>query len=117
MKKPKGSSTRTLKECKLLSLYLPILPLILDFRRHSTGRGGAANITPLHAPNIEGVPPPTAAHHQAHLHHGQEFYSSGRGGAGNIRSRSQSREPGAEGQRNKHPHVQSALGKILGNDG
>jgi len=49
---------------------------------HSTGRGGAANLTLAHEPAIE---------RQAHAHH--EFESTGRGGAGNIvsdRSRSRS---------------------------
>jgi len=51
---------------------------------HSTGRGGAANLTPAHAPGIEVV-----------HHHEAPFESSGRGGAGNIRDRSVSREPGS----------------------
>ncbi|KAG0696062.1 hypothetical protein DFH29DRAFT_240084 [Suillus ampliporus] len=50
--------------------------------RHSIGRGGAANLTNVHSPDIERV-----AHHQS------DFESSGRGGAGNIRSRSASRDP------------------------
>lgn len=50
--------------------------------RHSTGRGGAANLTNTHSPDIERV-----------IHHHGEFESSGRGGAGNIRSRSASRDP------------------------
>ncbi|KAG1733346.1 uncharacterized protein EDB91DRAFT_640281 [Suillus paluster] len=50
--------------------------------RHSVGRGGAANLTDVHSPDIERV-----------IHHQSEFESSGRGGAGNIRSRSASRDP------------------------
>lgn len=49
---------------------------------HSTGRGGAANLTNIHSPDIERV-----------VHRHTEFESSGRGGAGNIRSRSASRDP------------------------
>ncbi|KAG1884279.1 hypothetical protein F4604DRAFT_1574606 [Suillus subluteus] len=49
---------------------------------HSIGRGGAANFTNVHSPDIE---------HVVHRHSG--FESSGRGGAGNIRSRSGSRDP------------------------
>jgi len=49
---------------------------------HSTGRGGAANLTTVHSPDVERV---------VHRHSG--FESSGRGGAGNIRSRSVSRDP------------------------
>jgi hypothetical protein len=41
---------------------------------HSTGRGGFANITESHEPDVER---PSAAHTAA-------FRSSGRGGAGNI---------------------------------
>ncbi|KAG1794456.1 uncharacterized protein HD556DRAFT_435883 [Suillus plorans] len=49
---------------------------------HSTGRGGTANLTSVHSPDVERV-----------VHHHAEFESSGRGGAGNIRSRSVSRDP------------------------
>ena len=58
------------------------------FIRHSTGRGGLANITSLHSPPPETVP----------VGDGNEWESMGRGGAGNIRSRSASREPGGYGQ-------------------
>lgn len=51
--------------------------------RHSTGRGGRANLTDLHSP------PPEAPPHQH-----AEFEAIGRGGAGNmVRSRSHSRDP------------------------
>lgn len=50
--------------------------------RHSTGRGGLANLTGVHSP-----PPDAPAHIP------QEWEYSGRGGAGNIRSRSSSRDP------------------------
>jgi len=53
---------------------------------HSTGRGGVANMTGAHGPAIEVV-------HHSESH----FQSSGRGGAGNIRDRSTSREPGSRG--------------------
>ncbi|KAF8551446.1 hypothetical protein OG21DRAFT_1417982 [Imleria badia] len=59
---------------------------------HSTGRGGAANITAAHGPDIERV-----------THHLGEFESSGRGGVGNIRSRSESRDPAVRsGSKEKH---------------
>ncbi|KAI6127845.1 hypothetical protein EDD16DRAFT_1855618 [Pisolithus croceorrhizus] len=57
---------------------------------HSTGCGGVANLTDTNEPEVE----PT--HH--HAHHG-EYLSSGRGGAGNIRSSSQSRPSADGGQR------------------
>ena len=41
--------------------------------RHSTGRGGTANLTTAHAPAVE--------HHH---HNTSEYESTGRGGAGNI---------------------------------
>lgn len=44
---------------------------------HATGRGGFANITVTQAPKVE-----------QHAHHEGEYSSSGRGGAGNIRSHS-----------------------------
>jgi len=60
---------------------------------HSTGRGGIANVTTAHGPGIEKV---------QHLE--APFQSSGRGGAGNIRSRSASREPGSRNpSKDKHP--------------
>ncbi|KAH7909278.1 hypothetical protein BJ138DRAFT_1136676 [Hygrophoropsis aurantiaca] len=60
---------------------------------HSTGRGGLANLTLSPGPDIE-VPA-----HRAR----SEFESSGRGGAGNIRSRSASRDPsGRTPSREKH---------------
>jgi len=73
---------------------------------HSTGRGGLANVTNAHGPSIEVV-----------HHHEAPFESSGRGGAGNIRDRSTSREPGARNTSKErishiwnkvthtHPHV------------
>lgn len=51
--------------------------------RHSTGRGGYANITELGSPDIE---PPIHIVHPEH-----ELVSTGRGGVGNIRDRSQSK--------------------------
>jgi len=50
---------------------------------HSTGRGGYANITELRSPDIE---PPIHVPHPDH-----ERVSTGRGGVGNIRDRSQSK--------------------------
>lgn len=44
---------------------------------HSTGRGGAANVTYAPSPGFEILP-----HHE-----GAAFHSSGHGGAGNIRAR------------------------------
>jgi len=59
---------------------------------HSTGRGGIANLTDAHGPRIEVV-----------RHHEAPFESSGRGGAGNIRDRSVSREPGSRNpSKDKH---------------
>ncbi|TFY63294.1 hypothetical protein EVG20_g6378 [Dentipellis fragilis] len=61
---------------------------------HSTGRGGAANITPDVPPPVDSPPHAGTPAHLAQ-HHTHEFESSGRGGAGNIvHSRSASR--GAE---------------------
>jgi hypothetical protein len=68
--------------CVLCSLTVLNLPTYDSLIRHSTGRGGAANLTNLHVPDVERV-----------VHHHGEFESSGRGGAGNIRSRSASRDP------------------------
>ncbi|PSR87348.1 hypothetical protein PHLCEN_2v5165 [Hermanssonia centrifuga] len=49
---------------------------------HSTGRGGIANLTDVQSPPPESIPP-----HAPH-----EIESSGRGGRGNIRSRSLTRD-------------------------
>ncbi|OSD07883.1 hypothetical protein PYCCODRAFT_1358325 [Trametes coccinea BRFM310] len=57
---------------------------------HSTGRGGRANLTNLPSPPLEPVPP-----------HAHEYEATGRGGAGNIRSRSASRGPGESGSRSR----------------
>ncbi|KIK82158.1 hypothetical protein PAXRUDRAFT_154419 [Paxillus rubicundulus Ve08.2h10] len=64
---------------------------------HSTGRGGFANLTGSHEPDIERV-----------SHHLGDFESSGLGGAGNIRSRSASRDPGARAS-SKEKHGIAAL--------
>lgn len=58
---------------------------LTHLHRHSTGRGGQANISTLHEPPVE---------HHEHPH--PHFESTGRGGAGNIvneraRSKSKSR--------------------------
>ena len=50
--------------------------------------------------------PPTPGH----LHHGQEYVSFGRGGTGNIRSRSQSRDGDAV---REHGHKEHGVGKLL----
>jgi len=47
--------------------------LITFVIRHSTGRGGVANVTAAHEPNVE--------HHK---HEAQNYESTGRGGVGNI---------------------------------
>ena len=92
------------KECQYpfrasWSLMLLIITLVFS---HSTGRGGLANLTGVHSP------PPELSEHQA-----QAFETSGRGGAGNIRSRSQSRDSPRSGSRDRisriwhkvaHPH-------------
>lgn len=68
--------------------------------RHSTGRGGVANLANVHSPDIERV-----------VHRHGEFESSGRGGAGNIRSRSASRDPSGRtpSRDTKEKHGISAL--------
>ena len=53
------------------------------------GRGGLGNIAPDGGPGTETI---GAAGHPTESHN-HEFTSSGRGGAGNIRQRSGSREP------------------------
>ncbi|KAI0795640.1 hypothetical protein C8Q75DRAFT_711651 [Abortiporus biennis] len=59
---------------------------------HSTGRGGIANITSMNSPTMEAAPI-----------YSSEFETSGRGGAGNIRSRSASRDPnGRSGSKDPH---------------
>lgn len=61
---------------------------------HSTGRGGLANVTDLPAP------PPDAVVHDGFLMKnadGVNIYSTGRGGVGNIRSRSGSRSRAGAG--------------------
>ncbi|EIW77472.1 hypothetical protein CONPUDRAFT_62253 [Coniophora puteana RWD-64-598 SS2] len=77
---------------------------------HSTGRGGVANLTSAANPQIESPPPPS-------YHASSEFTSSGRGGAGNIRSRSASRDPaqkdkghGLTALWNKAAHGEAAVG-------
>lgn len=81
-------------------------PCVFCYRsRHSTGRGGIANLTSAPAPAIEHEHP-----HATHNHDG--FESTGRGGAGNIRTRDGSREPREpekERGRNGHGHGISAL--------
>ena len=62
--------------------------LLLRTHSHSTGRGGRANLTSLPSPPLEATP--------AHAH---EYEATGRGGAGNIRSRSASRGPGGSRSR------------------
>ncbi|KDQ49666.1 hypothetical protein JAAARDRAFT_143114 [Jaapia argillacea MUCL 33604] len=64
---------------------------------HSTGRGGLANMTVLANPLPEEIPP-----HPAH-----EVVSSGRGGAGNIRSRSASRDPSQARSPSREPNGRS----------
>jgi len=60
---------------------------------HSTGRGGVANVNLGPGPGVEHV------EHQEGL-----ITSSGRGGAGNIRDRSTSREPGSRNaSKERHP--------------
>jgi hypothetical protein len=68
---------------------------------HSTGRGGAANLTAAHGPDVERV-----SHHQGH------FESSGRGGVGNIRDRSTSREPGPRATSKEKHGIAAVFDKI-----
>jgi len=62
------------------------------FSRHSTGRGGVANLTSAKVPYLESAGNAHGANHPrtSHEHDAESF---GRGGAGNI-SRDHSREPG-----------------------
>ena len=60
--------------------------MIMYLFRHSTGRGGVANLTPGAVPYIE-VPM------NSHATQEHEYQSTGRGGVGNIADRSRSREP------------------------
>ena len=76
---------------------------------HSTGRGGLANITDKKSPTHETSPPPYYPHSPAHQ---QEFFSSGRGGAGNIRSRSASRDVEKQ-QHHEHAHGHSHLHNLV----
>ncbi|KAH8075993.1 hypothetical protein BXZ70DRAFT_1013089 [Cristinia sonorae] len=66
---------------------------------HSTGRGGVANITGVHSPPNE-----------AHPHVNGTYEAMGRGGAGNIRSRSDSRN--AEGRDRSASKDRSGISKI-----
>jgi len=63
---------------------------------HSTGRGGLANITSLRSPSVESPRP----HDRVAPESDVGIVSSGRGGAGNIRSRSRSKARNVE----THPH-------------
>lgn len=65
--------------------------------RHSSGRGGAANLSSGKVPYPEGAGNPHGANHP-HRSHEHDAESHGRGGRGNI-SRDHSREPGI---RNTH---------------
>jgi len=69
---------------------------------HSTGRGGLANVTSAHGPGIEKV-----------QHLDVPFVSSGRGGAGNIRSRSASREPGSRNPSKEKHTVGQIWNKVI----
>lgn len=60
------------------------------FFRHSSGRGGLANLTP-EVPYTENAVHPHGADHP-HATHAHEYESRGRGGAGNI-SRDHSQGP------------------------
>ena len=63
---------------------------LFSLHSHSTGRGGLANLTEKHTPGVEGVP------YQSNANEG-DYVSQGRGGAGNIRARSRSKEPNHHG--------------------
>jgi Protein of unknown function (DUF3602) len=82
-----ASSMRMLKECKqsyfLRKDYASLIVLPWYHHSHSTGRGGAGNLTESAIPGIE-----------LHSHHATGPESTGRGGAGNIRNL-QSRPPGS----------------------
>jgi hypothetical protein len=71
--------------------------LLLSFFRHSSGRGGAANLSSGKVPYPEGAGDPHGANHPRRSHE-HDAESHGRGGKGNI-SRDHSREPGI---RNTH---------------
>jgi hypothetical protein len=71
--------------------------LLCHFSRHSSGRGGIANLKPGQVPHPEGAGDPHGANHPRSSHE-HDAESHGRGGRGNI-SRDHSREPGL---RNTH---------------
>lgn len=85
--------------------------------RHSTGRGGAANLTPGELPYVEDPVNPLSANHP-HATHKHDLLSSGRGGAGNI-DRSRSREPtdnrghGVSGLLHRVTHPGTPKGEVV----
>jgi len=96
IKKNARSMDTPLRECQF---FIPFTVLCssanvtLYPNSHSTGRGGVANLTDAHGPDVEHV-----------HHHTGEYESSGRGGSGNIRSPSQPRAPGSRDPSKEKPH-------------
>jgi len=74
---------------------------LLHSANHSTGRGGYANITEIHSPDIE---PPVHVTHPEH-----ERVSTGRGGVGNIRDRSKSKVRDQPDPHARHPHLEAEV--------
>jgi hypothetical protein len=86
-KKLNAISISMMRECKhffvFISATLSSTSCDMLPHSHSTGRGGAANLTSAAGPAVE---------HHPHEH--GEYLSAGRGGAGNIvKDRSVSRDP------------------------
>jgi hypothetical protein len=79
------------------------------FSRHSSGRGGTANLTAGYVPYVEGAGNPHGANHPRKSHE-HDAESHGRGGSGNI-SREHSREPGVK---NTHHGPSGLLQSVTG---
>ena len=81
----------------------------VSFSRHSSGRGGSANVTHSKVPHLEGASNPHGANHPRTSHE-HDAESHGRGGKGNI-SRDHSREPGV---RNTHHGPSGLMQSVTG---
>ena len=83
--------------------------IVCHFSRHSSGRGGIANLGSAKVPHLEGAGDPHGANHPRTSHE-HDSESHGRGGRGNI-SREQSREPGVK---NTHHGPSGLLHSVIG---
>jgi hypothetical protein len=90
-----------------MSDHLTRSSIVCHFSRHSSGRGGIANLTSGKVPHLEGAGNPHGTNHP-HTSHEHDAESHGRGGRGNI-SRDHSREPGVRNT----PHVPSGLAQSV----